>query len=97
MRKDYGFTTVEMFVLIFMILGLIVFLSFWGSVAMGNFWCSQESIETSLTVDYPEVSKVLKVDRAWIGYTTVHAENQDGSRVTYNLDTNILFNYEFSQ
>lgn len=67
------------------------------SILKGNFWCTQEGVQSSLIIDHPEVSKVLRINRNWINYAEVLVENTDSTRSTYLLNTNVLFNYSFEK
>ena len=89
--KDKGFSTIE-----FIFCTIVLALFYSGvvlAVSMGNFYFTERGVLKDIQVDHPEVVKVLKTGRNIIRYSTLTVENKDGSKSTYQLDTNIFFNY----
>lgn len=94
-KRQEGFTIIEVFIVI-AIIGIIIFWGFIGcTIVKGNFWLTEDGVLKDLQINYPEVSEILRVNRNIFSYSEIYVENEDGSRGTYELDTCVLFNYEF--
>lgn len=99
MKKNRGFTLVEL--LIVFLIGALLIVGIWGfgvmTICQGNFWFVEDSVLRELRVDHQNVTKVLKVERNVFSDSVILVENRDGSRSTYCLDTDILWNFKFSE
>ena len=98
-RDQRGFTLIELIIvvgIIFIVFGIFGF-GLIGGVACGNYWYTEAGVLRDLRIDHPEISRVLRSHRHAWGYSVIEVENEDGSRANYELDTDILFDYEFHQ
>ena len=96
-RDQRGFSLIELLVvalIIFIVVGVFG-LGLIGGVACGNYWYTEAGVLEDLRIDHPDISRILRTRRSAYSYSVIEVENQDGSRASYELDTNILFNYEF--
>ncbi|MFA6537714.1 MAG: hypothetical protein WCT18_04950 [Patescibacteria group bacterium] len=59
-----------------------------------NFWYTEKGVLRELKFEHPQVSEVLKTNRYLWSYSEIMVL-ENFQTVTYCLDTNILYNYDF--
>ena len=97
LSDEKAFAVIEVFIV--MLVCVIAILAIWGVVFRANFWCTQGGVLQALQAEYPDakIEKVMKMNRNIIRYSEVEVETKEGSRLIYELDTNVLWNYNFPE
>jgi prepilin-type N-terminal cleavage/methylation domain-containing protein len=98
LRRKNGFTLVEVMIVMGLIAisAVVVYGFIITVICRGNFWFSEEGVLRELKVDHPGVTEILKTER------NVHAKSvitvkEDGFNHVYYLDSDMLWNYKFSE
>ncbi len=99
MKKSNGFTLMELIVVIFIIFILVFVIGFGliGAGMCGNEYYTEEGVLQIIRIEEPKASRVLTSQRNVFSYSEILVEYEDGSRCTYSLDSNILFNYKLKK
>lgn len=97
LRSNDGFTSTELMrvMAIIAIIGGILFFVFAKIVCQGNFWYTEKSVLEELKVDYPQISSILKTKRNFFDDSVIIVREADENK-TYCLDTDAMWNYDFS-
>ncbi len=97
MKLQKGFTLIELLVVV-CVVGFVVFYGlFILTFCQGNYWYTEEGVLRELAIDHPEVAKIVKTERNVYADSVITAEQKDGQKVDYCLDTSVLWNYHFSK
>lgn len=91
--RNNGATLVELSVVMATVGILVVSVL---AISCGNFWYSDDSVLRELKANHPKVTEVLKAKRNIFAESVITVK-EDGVDRDYCLDTNILWNYEFSE
>jgi hypothetical protein len=83
-------TLIELLVVLALLFMLCVALP---ALFAGNFYITEDGVLKAIQVHHPQAVSVLSVERCVFDYSIVIVANRDGSRSTYVVDSNILFNY----
>lgn len=97
--KKNGFTLVELLVVVIIIAVIIGGIGFGviGVGICGNMYYSKEGVLDAIRVEDPQVEKILSSKRHVFASSEILVEKKDGTRVSYLLDSNLLFNYELEK
>jgi prepilin-type N-terminal cleavage/methylation domain-containing protein len=89
MRSQQGFTLIELMIVIILISCIT------GAVAVcsGNMWFFKADVQQELKALHPELERISGTHRNVFADSVIKVENKDGSRSTYCLDSNVLFNH----
>lgn len=93
-RKNAGFTLIELIVAIMIIAVVIGFIVF-GVIGSGNYWYTESGVLRELRFGHPNVAEILKTTRNVFADSVITVKEDDAIH-SYCLDSNILFNYTFS-
>jgi prepilin-type N-terminal cleavage/methylation domain-containing protein len=94
--KNKGFTSVELIVVIVILaLGFAVGFGVFG-VLKGNFWYSEDKVFQVLKSEHPQITELVSTQRHVFGKSIIKVRENGAVRIYY-LDTNVLFNYSFSE
>lgn len=97
LKRNDGVTLVELLIVIAIVAILMVCVIEIGVImGPGNFWYSNDSVLRELRANHPKVTEVLKTKRNVFAKSVITVK-EDGIDHDYCLDTNILWNYEFSE
>jgi len=96
LKRNDGVTLVELLIVMATIAILVVGILGVGFIGRGNFWYSNDGVLRELIVDHPKVTEFLKGKRNVFAKSVITVK-EDGVDQDYCLDTNILWNYEFSK
>ena len=96
MKRQNGFTLIEMFI-VFVFCVVIVFgFGFVGGIIMGNQWYTEDSVLKELKVEHPNVEHVISTERNLYAKSKILVQ-EGGERATYLLDSDVLWNYKFEK
>jgi len=97
LKRNSGFTLTELLIVVAIIGILLVGVYGIGisAICRGNFWYSDDGVLRELKVDHPKVTEVLKTKRNVFAKSVITVK-ENGVNHDYCLDTNVLWNYEFS-
>ncbi len=95
LRKNNGFTLVELLISMVFV-GIIVgwFLCYLV-LGKGNFWYTEEGVLKELRVTRPNVTEIVKTQRNVFSKSVITVK-EDGAIRDFCLDSDIFWNYEFS-
>jgi hypothetical protein len=98
-RNLRGFTLGELLIVIIVVvclLGYLVGYLFIGkTIIMGNMYFTESGVAQELRIIEPEVKSVLKSESHVYDFSRILVEMKDGSRETFCVDSDLLFNYNF--
>jgi hypothetical protein len=60
---------------------------------MGNQWFTEEGVLRSIQLNYPDVKKIIDVERNIFWRSIITAESDGGKRIKFELDTNLMSNH----
>jgi prepilin-type N-terminal cleavage/methylation domain-containing protein len=97
--KKNGFTLIELLVVIAIIVVIVGAIAFGviGTGICGNMYYSEKGVLKVIQLEDPQAKKVLSSKRHVFARSEILVERNDGSRVIYLLDSNILLNYELKK
>jgi prepilin-type N-terminal cleavage/methylation domain-containing protein len=94
-----GYTLIELLITI-AILAIVIGILFWfviiGVAVKGNMYFTEEGVLRELKVEHPGIEKVVKTERNIMDFSKLMVLEK-GENKTYCLDSDILFNYKFSE
>ena len=90
--NEKGLTLADLIAGIFIL--VVAYLVISSALVKGNYWYSPEGVLRELKLDHPKVTTLLKTQRNVYSPSKIMVE-EDSKRVTYCLDTDILWNYDF--
>lgn len=96
LKRNDGFTLIELLIIIAIIGTLVIGLLGVGVVCRGNFWYSEDEVLRELKADHSGITEVLKTKRNVFAKSVITVK-ENGVNHDYCLDTNVLWNYEFSE
>ncbi len=92
--KKNGFTLIELIVVVLM---LVVAFAVVSIGICGNQYYTRDGVLSEVQVQNPGAKKVHSSKRRIFSSSEILVENTDGSRTSYLLDSNLLFNYDLQQ
>lgn len=95
--KHRAFTLIELLIVVAILLIFVIGFGVIGTGLMGNYWYTHETVLDKLQVNHPEIVEVIDSNRNVWGRSEIIAEDSEGNRHTFLLDTNILFNHELEE
>lgn len=98
LKRNDGFTLVELMIVIAIIAVIVIggYVIMLKTICQGNFWYSEDGILKELKIDHPQITEVLKTTRNVFDKSIILVM-ENGEKTEYCLDTNIMWNYEFSK
>ena len=93
--KKNGFTLVELLVVVIAIAG--IGFGVIGTGICGNMYYSEEGVLDAIRVEDPQAEKILSSKRHVFASSEILVEKKGGTRVSYLLDSNLLFNYDLEK
>ena len=97
-KNERGFTLLKL-IEIFLVLAVIAVV-FWGGIFLticaGNYWYTEDGALRELQINHPNVTEIVKTTRNVIPDSVITVR-ESGELHNYCLDSNILFNYKFSE
>jgi prepilin-type N-terminal cleavage/methylation domain-containing protein len=90
-----GFTLIELIIVGAILFILVGWLLVWRTILAGNYWFSEGGVLRELRADHPAVTEVIKSQRNIYADSVITVKEGEVRR-DYCVDTNMLFNYEFS-
>ena len=78
------------------VIGAIAHMFVYSTICRGNFWFTEAGVLREIQADHPDVQKIVRVDHNIWSDSRIEVETIAGDRVWYDLDTNVLFDYELS-
>lgn len=96
-RSCRGFTLHELFIVIQMIFSLgALTVGFFG-LPMANIWVTKDGVLGAAKVFNPKSREVLMIRRGMVDFSVITVKNSDGSCTSYEVDSNIFFNYKLRE
>lgn len=80
-----------------MFIGFIFSFLFWVPFWMANIYFTENGVLRELRNEFPKTERVVKIERNFFSKSIIIVEEKNGDRPIYELDSNILFNYEFKK
>jgi prepilin-type N-terminal cleavage/methylation domain-containing protein len=92
-----GFTLIELLIVFGIISIVVVGIGMIGMGIKGNYWWTQTGVVSQLQEEYPDVEKMIvsKSERNIFRESRITVI-QNGQPVTYCLDSDIFFDYQFT-
>lgn len=96
-RTNSGFTLIELLVvvLVFFVITFGGYYLLLRTICKGNFWFTEEGVMRELRAERQKVSALLKTERNILDPSVITVR-EDGEAKKYYLDSDLLFNYNFS-
>ncbi len=96
-RGEKGFTLLELLIVVatIMVVSVVVVGGVYGTLFTGNFWFTEDGVLRELRANHPEVVQIVHIQRNIWGYSIIETADGNGNRNSFQLDSNILFNYSF--
>ena len=96
LKRNEGFTLIELLIVIVIVGVLVVWMLGAKVICQGNFWYSDDGVLRELKADHPKVTELLKTKRNVFAKSIITVK-EGGVNHDYCLDTDVLWNYEFSE
>jgi prepilin-type N-terminal cleavage/methylation domain-containing protein len=96
LKLNNGFTLIELLIVIAIVGILGGYVLVIGIICKGNYWYSEDSALRELKADHPKVTEIIKSKRN-VFRKSIITVKEYGVNHDYCLDTNVLWNYEFSE
>ena len=93
-RSEHGSVFVAALTII--VAGFLFYGMAYVTIAKGNFWYTDAGAFRQLQAEHPQVTELVKTERSVFDYSRITVREGDAQK-TYLLNTNILFNYSFSE
>ena len=101
MRKGQeGFTLVELMIVVVIIGIVVVGIGIIGTGVMGNYWFTENGVVEQLQEENPEVGVTTMYNSGTnrnVWRSSVIVVNTSEGRMTCKLDTDVFFDYSFSE
>jgi hypothetical protein len=94
-KRNTGYTLIELITVVMIAVIGIIAVVWFGAIGSGNYWYTESGVLRELRIDHPNVTEIVKTTRN-VFADSVITVNEDGAVHNYCLNSNILFNYEFS-
>ncbi len=91
-KKECGFTLIELI----NVLAIVVVLIMFGLITSANCWYTEGGVLKELQIEYPNAKTIVKTTRNIVADSIIVTSESDAFG-RYCLDSNILFNYTFSE
>jgi prepilin-type N-terminal cleavage/methylation domain-containing protein len=96
LKQNNGFTLIELLTVVVIIGVLVIGVLGIGVIGRGNFWYSDDGVLREIKADHPGVIEVLKTKRNVFAKSVITVK-ENGVNHDYCLDTDVFWNYEFSE
>lgn len=93
-RNEKGFAMVNWFTMYFVFV-VVSIVGVYGTLFTGNFWYTEAGALQQLQRERPAVTELVKTQRNIWDYSVIYV-TENGEEKTYFLDTDVLWNYEFT-
>ncbi len=97
MKNRKGFTLLELMIVYVILMSIIVVVDYYligGILIKGNYWVSEKTALKAIQIDNPDYIKIVKLNRNVKAYSVAIAEDKNGDRKSFALNTNILQNID---
>lgn len=96
LKRNRGFTLIELLLVIVCVLIIGVWILGIKIICQGNFWFSEEGALREFKIDHPAVTEIIKTKRHVFDKSVITVK-ENGETRDYCLDSDVLWNYEFSK
>ena len=93
LKNRRGYTLIELLISIISLLVMLVVAVMILLLPSANFWITEDGVLKAAKVANPASAEILQFERNAISLSKIVVRNSDGTQSTYEVNSNILFNY----